>query len=137
MNDKQIRLEILFDHYKAMRNQTHIPDQEDNEKLKEIDSKDYDFNYGYLLKHNLVEGEIIRSTNGTEHFTPYGGITGTGMDIVEQFIDECVENIEKVENKTIDKSLSFVNKITEITTIWVANADLFQQALDLLALLIK
>lgn len=137
MNDKQIRLEILLDYYKAMRNQSRIPYQEDNEKLREIDKRDYEFNYGYLVKHDLVQGDIDRSDDGIEYFTPNGGITGHGMDIVEIFIDGCVENVEKVENKIIDKTLSNLNKIIELTTIWTTNVDLYQQAWELLSSLIN
>ncbi len=32
MSDQQIRLEILFDYYKAMKNQIHISEQEDKTK---------------------------------------------------------------------------------------------------------
>jgi hypothetical protein len=137
LNDNQIRLEILLDYYKAMRNQTGIPEQEDNEKLREIDEKDYEFNYGYLVKHDLVKGEITPSDDGIEYFTPNGGITGYGMDVVERFIDGCVENTEKVENKIIDKTLSTLDKIMELATIWTANPDLYQKAWELLSSLIS
>ena len=66
LNDKQIRLEILLDYYKAMRNQTGIPHQENNEKLKNIDRREYNFNYGYLVKHNLVHGQIDHTDDGAE-----------------------------------------------------------------------
>jgi len=52
LNDKQIRLEILLDYYKSTRNQTGISNQKDNE-IREIDSEDYDFNYGVLVKFDL------------------------------------------------------------------------------------
>lgn len=137
MNDKQIRLEILLDYYKAMRNQTRIPHQEDNERLKETDVKDYNFNYGYLVKHYLVEGQAHHSDDGTEYFTPVGGITGAGMDIVENFIDDCVENAQKATNKIIDNTLSYLNKLVELFTIWTTNIDLYQQAWELLSSLIN
>ena len=101
------------------------------------DTKDYDFNYGYLVKHFLVEGEVHSSDDGTECFTPCGGITGDGMDIVESFIDGCVENIEKVENKVFDKTLSNLNKITELAALWATNRDLYQQAWEFMAQLIR
>lgn len=137
MNDNQIRLEILLDYYKAMRNQTGIPHQGDNEKLKEIDHKNYDFNYGYLIKHDLVNGQIDHSNNGVEYFTPIGGITGSGMDVVETFVNKSVENIEKVENKIIDKTLSYFDKIVELVSIWNMNLNLYQQAWELLSSLIS
>lgn len=137
LNDNQIRLEILLDYYKSMRNQTGIPRQENNEKLRELDKKDYAFNYGYLVKHSLVKGEINYSDNGIECFTPSGGITGVGMDIVEKFIDGCVESTEKIKNKIIDKTLSTLEKIVELTTIWASNPDLYQQAWELLSSLIS
>lgn len=119
-----------------MRNQSRIPYQDDNKKLREIDPKDYQFNYGYLIKHNLVQGSIDRSDDGVEYFTPNGGITELGMDIVETFLDGCIENVEKVEHKIIDKTLSYLNKIIELTTIWSTNVDLYQQAWELLSSLI-
>lgn len=137
MNDNEIRMEILFDYYKAMKNQTGIPHQNDNPKLKEIDSKEYDFNYGYLVKHDLVKGEIHHSDGGTEHFTPNGGIEGLGMDIVETFIDNCVENTEKTTKNVISKSMSYLDKIAELVIIWSNNSDLFYQSLEFLASLLR
>ena len=135
LNDNQIRLEILLDYYKAMRNQSRIPHQGDNEKLKEIDHKEYDFNYGYLVKHKLVEGSIHYSDDGAEHFTSNGGITGIGMDIVEQFIDNCIDSIEKTK-KNIDKNISYFDKIVELVSIWASNSESYQQAWELLSTLI-
>ena len=137
MNDKQIRLEILLDYYKAMRNQTRIPLQENSEKLRDIAKKDYDFNYGYLVKHYLVDGQSHYSTDGIEHITPNGGITGSGMDIVETFIDNCIDDVKKVENKIIDNALSYLDKITELLIIWSKNAELYQNAWELLTNLIN
>ena len=137
MNDNQIRLEILLDYYKAMRNHTGFPNQVDNEKLKEIDENDYDFNRLYLQKHDLVEGEIFRDDDGAEFFSPTGGITAKGMDIVEKFIDGCIENIEKTENKIIEKTLSNLEKIMKLVIIWNTNPNLYQQAWELLSSLIS
>ena len=133
MDDKQIRLEILLDYYKAMRNQTEIPGHKDNEKYGKLDKKDYDFNYGYLVKHDLVKGSSHYSSNGVEYFAPNGGITGDGIDVVENFIDRCVDGLE---NKTIEKSLSYMDKILELVSLWSSNLELYQQAWDLLASLI-
>ena len=137
MNDKQIRLEILLDFYKAMRNQTPIPGQEDSEKLREIDGKDYQFNYGYLIKHHLLNGKSRFSTDGIEHFSPTGGITEYGLDIVETFVEKCVENVKQSKNKIIDKTMSIVNTISELVSIWAVNADLYQQAWELLSSIIN
>lgn len=136
MNDNQIRQEILFDFYKALRNQTPIPRQDDNEKLKNINKKDYEFNYAYLSEHYLVDGSRHYTTDGVACYTPNGGITGAGMDVVERFIDGCVENIEKTKNTIISTSLSYMEKITELIVIWSNNSDLFQQALEFLSSLI-
>ena len=137
MNDKQIRLEILLDYYKAMRNQTIIPGQENSEKLRDIDRKDYQFNYGHLIKHHLLNGESHFSTDGIEHFSPTGGITEHGLDIVETFVEKCVENVKQSENKIIDKTMSILNTISELVSIWAVNADLYQQAWELLSSLIN
>lgn len=134
MNDKQVRLEILLDYYKAMRNQTEIPFQKDNEKLREIDRKDYDFNYGVLVKFDMVNGQINYSDDGVEVYTPNGGIKQRGIIIVENFIDSCVENLE---GKTINKSLSYFDKIMELVSLWSTNLILYQQAWDLLASMIS
>jgi len=130
MNDDEIRMEILFDHYNAMKNQTRLPYQEYSEKLKNIDKKDYDFNYGHLVKHNLVEGHVTNSDDGTEYFTPIGGITGLGMDIVEKYIKNSVEHVKNTANIIIKKTLSYVEQIVELVIIWSNNSNLFQQALE-------
>ncbi len=58
MNDKQISLEILLDCHKASRNQTTVPRQKENEKLKDMDQKDYHFNCMCLKEHDLLHGTI-------------------------------------------------------------------------------
>lgn len=138
MNDNQIRQEILFDHYKSARNQTLLPSQDNNEKLKKIDKKDYVFNYAYLATHDLINASSHHfKGSATKHFTPIDGITGKGMDVVERFIDNCVESTKKTKNKIITNSLSYLEKIAELVILWSNNSDLFQQALEFLANLIR
>ena len=137
INDQQIRLEILLSYYKAMRNQESIPDQTDNEKLKNIDKKDYEFNYGYLVKKDLLKGTIHRSTDGTEHFAPTGGITGHGIDIIENFIDKSVNKIQESGITFANNAPKHVDKISELIMIWSKNMDLYQSAADFLQSLIS
>jgi len=136
MNDNEVRMEILFDHYKAARNHKGIPTQKDNAKLSEIDQNDYEFNYGYLADHDLVEASKHYADDGVAVYTPNGGITGSGKDVVEQFIDSCVENTKKTKNKIISVSLSYLEKMGELVTIWSTSSELLQQALELLSRLL-
>jgi len=132
MNDDEIRMEILLDHYKALRNQSGLKFK----KLKNIPGNDYEFNYGYLVEHNLVRGSRDHLTDGTAVYTPSGGITGHGMDIVENFIRGSRKKVEESGNKIIDKTLSYVDQIAQLVIIWSNNSELFQQALEFLRSLI-
>ena len=132
MNDKEIRLEILTQFYKSARNNTKIPYQSDNEQLKLIPDNIYNFNYGYLVKKGLLKGSIDYSDDGTECATPTGGITSDGIDIVEDFVDRCVEEIKNSKNQMIDNSLSTIEKLTELALIWSKHTELYQHALEIL-----
>jgi len=129
VNDNQTRKEILFEYYNAMRN------NRSPEKLTHIDSKDYNFNFGYLVEHDLLNGVVHYSDDGVAHYTPNGGITGKGMDIVESFIDKCAKNADRTD--PIDNSDSYIKKINLLLTIWANNPILNQQSWDILSSLIR
>ena len=60
----------------------------------QINTKDYEFNYGVLVKFELLDGDIDHTNGGVEVFTPKGGIKRDGIKIVEDFIDRCVDVTE-------------------------------------------
>ncbi len=85
----------------------------------------------------IVKGTIDYSDDGTEFFGPTGGITGDGMDIVENFIDKSVNKIKESKIPFTNTTSSYVDKISELITIWAKNLELYQIAADLLQSLIS
>ena len=130
----EIRMEILLDYYRDFEKQTGIPEQTGNEKLKHVSRQNYESNYGYLVKSGMLCGAAHYSDDGVAHYVPTGDITCQGMDVVEKFIDGCVEISKKT--RAISFSLGYLDKITELYKIWASNYGLFQKALELLASII-
>ena len=130
-------MHILFDFYNASQNQTGVPEQRDNDALKDIDKKEYDFNLLYLVKKGLLCGSTHRSDNGEENVALTGGIQAEGMDIVERFVNEGTKNTIKAGQNVLKKSFSYPERIMELITIWGKNTELFQQILELLSSLIR
>jgi len=126
MDNNHIRIEILFDYYKALQNQTGLPDHNSNERLSEISTQEYNFNYAVLVKGGYLKGDSHFGSDGTEVVTCNGGIEYSGILLVEKFIDYCVKHTFVLK----DKAISYVKKIKELLQIWVENTELFKKALE-------
>ena len=141
LSDKQIRLEILLDYYKAMQNQSGIPSQKDNEKLNKIVSKEYNSNYNYLVNHGLVDGGVTRTTDGAKITTPQSGISPEGMDIIERLLDKhipyLVKHLEEPEKGTFDDDITYLDKIKKLDGLWISNFEMHLDAGQLLSTLIS
>ena len=99
-----------------------------------IDKQKYEFNYAYLAQHRLVKGSPVSGTFGDEHWVPIGGLTAEGTNVVETFIDQCT----KRTNASLRSSLaSYLDKIMELGTIWASNSNLYNQAVELFAALLR
>ena len=134
MNDDQIRLAILLDYYEALKNGSSIPYQDRSKRLQMIDKQKYEFNYAYLAQRRLVKGSPSFGTFGDEHWVPIGGLTAEGTTVVKTFIDQCIERT----NADLRSSLtSYLDKIVELGTIWASNSDLYNQAVELFAALLR
>ena len=129
-------MEILLEYYKGMEKGLLVSPLENNERLKKIDGQDYWFNYGVLLEHELLKGEVHFGTTNRAKYNPTGGLTSKGIDLVEDFIDQSVEDLEAVNNNASSNAFSHLEKINKLTKIWLQHGNLYRQAADLLANLI-
>ena len=129
-------MEILLEYYKGMQEGRLVSPLETNERLQEIDGRDYWFNYGVLVEHGLLRGEVRYGTTNTAKYVPTGELTSIGIKLVEDFIDQSMENLETVDNNVPSNTVSPIEKIIRLTTIWLQDANLYIQAADLLANLI-
>ena len=83
-----------------------------------------------------MEGAPHRGTFGNEQWAPIGGLTAKGTDVVETFIDRCIEHTPDVKTR-ISSAASYLKKIVELSKIWVSNLDLYNRAVELFASLIS
>ena len=131
LNDVEIRMRILLSYYKAERNGIPIGDLKNNEELGQIDSTDYRFNYGWLVNHELLRGEVLRTRNGKEIYVPTGGITGKGQDDVESFLNRCAKDVQQA--RSLGPISGYVDKITELFRLLATDPSLLESVLELLS----
>ena len=122
-------MRILLNYYKAAEDHDSIHNIEGNKELKRDDLKAYDFNYGYLVDSRLLHGAQHYSWDGVPSYAATGGITSKGIDVVEEFINKCVENTPPIKEKNLS---SYASKISELLNLWASNSDLLASALELL-----
>ena len=135
MNDKELRLKVLSVLYQAAKEGKPVPGTMKDERLKGISFEEYNWASYYLIEHNLAHGKITSSRAGPSGWA--GRITGYGIDIIEDFIDKSIGNIEENKISFTSKSAPYLDKLLELITIWSKNPDLHQQAWDLLTSLIS
>ena len=94
--------------------------------LEGLSLKEYHWASSFLIKNNLAEGDI--SSAGGIAFAWASHISGRGMKVVEELIDNSVEQVSKKKISFIAKTSSYVEQFTELLTIWAKNPDLLNQA---------
>ena len=129
LSHKEIRMRILLNYYRAAEERAPAHDIEGNKELERANPDVYDFNYGYLVDSGLLNGEQHHSWDGVPNYVDTGGITSKGIDVVEEFIDMCVEITPLIKEKTIS---SYASKIVELFNLWASNSGLLASALELL-----
>ena len=127
-------MRILLNYYRAAEERAPAHDIEGNKELERVYPKTYGFNYGYLVESGLLCGEKHYSDDGVPSYAATGGITSKGIDVVEEFIDRCIEITPLIKEKTIS---SYANKIAELLNLWASNSSLLASALELLFSIIQ
>ena len=81
------------------------------------------------MDSGLLRGERHDSDDGVPSYADTGGITPKGIDVVEEFIDRCVEITPRIKEKT---GSNYASKIAELLNLWTSDSGLLASALDLL-----
>lgn len=132
LNDKELRLKVLSMLYQNDKAGKSPPGTIND--LNGLTLDEYHWASLWLIKHNLAEGHISKG-GGYQAWANH--VTGHGMDVVENFIDKSLEQIDETKVSIAVKSSTYVEKLLELAIIWSKNPDLYQQAWELLSSIIN
>ena len=122
MNNDEIRLSILCQHYRAMFNGKSYEIGEENPELGEIPRNIIKANKAYLVDKNLINGRKIYF--GKELIVLTSDITAWGMDVVEKIMNTSINELDSSVSTEINQEDSPYKKFEKFCEKCVKSASM-------------